>query len=279
MNTPHSSPDPEGLAIAREIQQRVRPAEIILSGSRAAGDHRPDSDVDLTAVAPDEAAAERAKEILRELLEEKRDVPVVNVSTITREEFDRLALLGQSFAGQSARYGVTPEGRSLDYRPERDPTAGEIRELTTWWLRMAEHHLNMLKYFLESPHRHDSEFLGTEAQWGLERSFKGLLASCNDGIRFKRDAAFLWRHVESTHPIADRDAAESMEHLLAATTGADGLGCSLTGFSLAFRRDEPPPEFSEPEWEAVRRCLPTAVDALTTEALARSGAVREDLRR
>ena len=70
-----------------------------------------------------------------------------------------------------------------------------------------------------------------------------------------------------------------MEHLLAATTGTDGLGCSLTEFSLAFRRDEPLPELGEPEWEAVRRYLPRAVDALITEALARSGAAREDLRR
>ena len=49
-----------------------------------------------------------------------------------------MALLAQSFAGQAARYGVTPGGRSLDYRPEREATADEIRELTTWQLRMAE---------------------------------------------------------------------------------------------------------------------------------------------
>ncbi len=279
MSTPHTSPDPEGLAIAREIQKTVRPTEIILNGSRAAGDHHPGSDVDLMAVAPDEDTAGRTKEILRELLEGKHGVPVVNVITITREEFGRTALLGQSFAGQVARHGVTPDGRSLDYRPERDPTPEEIRELTTWWLRMAEGHLDMLNSFLKHPHLYDSEFLGTEAQWGLERSFKGLLAADNDPIRFKRDAALMWRHVESTQPIADREGAEAMESLLAATTGPNGLGCSLTAFSEAYRRHEPAPELSEPEWEAVRTCVPQAVDALIREALARSGAARQDLRR
>ena len=39
------------------------------------------------------------------------------------------------------------------------------------------------------------------------------------------------------------------------------------------------PEPSEAEWEAVRSCLPLTVDTLITEALARSGADREDLRR
>ena len=93
MNTPRNSPDPEGMAIAREIQEKVRPAEIILGGSRAAGDHRPDSDVDLTAVAPDEAAAGRTEETLRELLEGKHDVSVVNDMTITREDFGQAIAL------------------------------------------------------------------------------------------------------------------------------------------------------------------------------------------
>ncbi len=41
MSTPHNSPDSEGLAIAREIQDRLRPAEVILFGSRADGSHSP----------------------------------------------------------------------------------------------------------------------------------------------------------------------------------------------------------------------------------------------
>ena len=69
------------------------------------------------------------------------------------------------------------------------------------------------------------------------------------------------------------------EELLATTTEPDGIGCRLTAFSEAYRRHEPAPELSGPEWEAVRRCLPPAVDALIAEALARSGAAGEDLRR
>ena len=279
MGTHRNIPDLEGLTIAREIQDRLRPAEIILFGSRADGSHSPGSDVDLTAIAPDEAAAGRTKEMVSGILEGRRGAPKVSVITTTREEFDRMALLGQSFAGQAARYGVTPDGRSLDYRPEREPTHDEIRELTVWWLRMAQRHLNTLKHYLEHPHLYDSEFWGTQAQWGLERSYKGLLAASNDTVRFRRDAALMWRHVESTQPIADREGAQAMESLLAATTGADGLGCSLAAFTEAYLRDEPAPDLSEPEWEAVRRCLPTAVDALITEALARSGGARDELRR
>ena len=206
-------------------------------------------------------------------------MPAVNVTTITREEFRRTAPLAQSFAGQAARHGVTPDGRSLGYRPEREPAPEGIRELTFSWLRMAERHLEMFAFFTENGHLADPEFVGTEAQWGLERAFKGLLAASNDAVRFRRDAALMWRRVESVRPIRDREGAQAMEDLLAVTTGPDGTRCRLTEFSEAYRRDAPMPELSGLEGEAVRHCLATAVDALITEALARSGAAKEDLRR
>ena len=279
MSTPHNSLDPEGLAIAREIQKRVRPAEVILGGSRAVGDHRLDSDVDLIAVAPDEAAARRTEEMLQELLEGKHDVPVVNVMTITREEFRRTAPLAQSFAGQAVRHGVTPDGKSLNYQPEREPTPEEIRELTISWIRMAESHMTIAGYLLEERELCHVECLGRDAQWGLERAFKGLLAAGNDTVRFRRDAALMWRHVENVQPVADREGAQAMENMLAATTGPDGQGCSLTEFSEAYRKGTPYPGMREGELETVKRWIRPAIDALITEALSRSGAASEDLRR
>ena len=58
------------------------------------------------------------------------------------------------------------------------------------------------------------ECLGGEVQWGLERAFKGLLAASNDTVRFRRDAALMWRHVESARPALDREGARAMEELL-----------------------------------------------------------------
>ena len=126
MTTLHNSPDPEGLAIAREVQERLRPAEVILFGSRANGSHSPGSDVDLTAIAPGEAAAGRTKETVREILQGRRGMRKVSIITTTLNEFRQWALLAQSFSGQAARYDVTPDGRSLDYRTERGPAAGEM---------------------------------------------------------------------------------------------------------------------------------------------------------
>ncbi len=279
MNTPRSAPDPVGLAVARNIQQMVHPVEIMLCGSRAVGDHRPDSDVDLTAIALDADSAERTKAVLKELLAGQYDDPVVNVMTITLEEFQDQAPLAQSFAGQTARYGVTLDGRSLDYRLDREPEPIEIRQLTLRWLRLAAMHLEMVKHVLKRPTLWGVYFLGREAQWGLERSFKALLAAGNDPVRFRRDAALLWRHVESTRSILDREGAHAIENLLAATATPDGLGCSLTAFSLAYRRDTEYPNLSDGELDEVKRWIRPAIAALITEALARSGATRDDLRR
>ena len=69
-----------------------------------------------------------------------------------------------------------------------------------------------------------------------------------------------------------------MENLLAATTGPDGQRCRLTGFSEAYWKDTPHPGMSEEELEAVKRWARPAIVTLITEALAQSGAAREDLR-
>ena len=277
MSLGYNTPDPLGLAIAREMQERLKPAEIILQGSRAAGDHRPDSDVDLMAVCTDEGAVRKADETLRQLLEGRYGVPVVNVVTITKEEFLRTAPLAQSHAGQAARHGVTPYGRGLDYRPERELEPEEVREATVFWLVMAEAHLDAFARLCEREWLSRTHISVLEAQTALERAFKGLLTAGNDCARFRRDAARMWRHMEGTSPIADRSGAESMEALLAATAGPDGEGCTLTRFTEAFRRGDVVPDPLEQEREALGLFLVPAVNALIDEALPRSGAAREDL--
>lgn len=269
------APDPVGLAVAQEMQERLRPAEVILLGSRAAGDHRPGSDVDLMAVCPGEDAAREADRTVRRLLEGKHGAPVVNVSTITKREFARTAPLGQSFAGQAARHGVTPEGKSLNYRTGREPTPEEVRRETISWLTLAEIHLGAFSR-TEGTWLAGSHIPALDGQTALERAFKGLLAAGNDPVRFRRDAAVMWRHIENTKPFRNREGASAVENLLAATMGPEG-GCSLTRFTEAWRRGAIVPDPTEAERQAMTMHLAPAVNALVTEALARSGATREEL--
>ena len=62
MSALQSSLAPMGLAIAREMQDKLRPAKVLLFGFRADGTHNSDSYVD--AIALDEATAGRTKETL-----------------------------------------------------------------------------------------------------------------------------------------------------------------------------------------------------------------------
>ena len=272
------APDPVGLAAAEEMQERLRPAEVILLGSRAAGDHRLDSDVDIMAICADEAAVRETDRMLRKLLEGKYEVPVVNVTTITREEFRRTAPLAQSFAGQAARHGVNPDGRRLDYRPEREPEPAEIRETAVFWLYLAETHLKSFDIIISSEDEYlrRSHIPAFQGQTALERAFKGLLAAGNDPVRFRRDAALMWRHIKDTGPITDQRGAEAVESLLGATMGPEWR-CSLTRFTEAWRRGGVVPDPTEAERQAMTLHLAPAVNALVVEALARSGATRGEL--
>ena len=47
---PGANPDPHAVALARDVHVAVQPDVVILYGSRARGDHRPDSDVDLLVI-------------------------------------------------------------------------------------------------------------------------------------------------------------------------------------------------------------------------------------
>ena len=84
-------------------------------------------------------------------------------------------------------------------------------------LALAETHLESFSSLSENQRLTRSHIPTFEALTALERAFKGLLTATNDRARFRRDAALMWRHIESTRPIADRNGPQATEALLAAT--------------------------------------------------------------
>ena len=168
------------MSSAREIEGRIAPAEIILPGSRAEGVHCTDSNVDLTAVCPNVPSGVQADKVLREMLAGKCDDPVVNVNTITQAEFLRLAPLAQSFAGQSARHGVTPDGESLGYRPDREPAPERIRDGTRLWVYLAREEQEFFLMLSGNDQPGGRRLLPFHAQQALQWAVKGLLYGRND---------------------------------------------------------------------------------------------------
>ena len=119
------APDPVGLAAAQEMQERLRPAEVILPGSRATGDHRPDSNVDIMDVCRDDAAVREAVRRVKQLLEGKYEGP-------RRERHHHhLGRVSSARRPCDSHSPVRPYGTGeprrelLEYRPERDPEPDE----------------------------------------------------------------------------------------------------------------------------------------------------------
>ena len=261
-------PDPTGLAAAAAMQQLLAPAQIILNGSMAVSEHLPDSGVDLMAVCEDEATLVLVKEKLDSLLEGE---PPVHVYAITRAEFQGMAIMAQSFPGQAARYGVTADGQPLNYRPERQPSPVEVRDGADFWLQLAR--IELREFLLRSKHDRpwDRHTGSLHAQYAMQWAVKQLLYLDNAPVRYRRDIAVMWRHIQSVRPVTMPERIEAVEQLLAATAEPGGEGCLLTAFIHAHRRHLSIPVLGEEQWSSLCRHLDPAVNALLAEAEDRGG--------
>ena len=268
-----SKPDPAALAVAKSMQKIMPSAQVILNGSRAVGQHREDSDVDLMAVFDDEGTRILADEALSLVLPSYDDGPQVHVYTIVRADFERLARLAQSFAGQAARHGVTPEGLPLDYRPEREPAPAEIKEGAEFWRQMGLIELRQFRLASGDGHPLAWRLAPLRAQYAAQWAVKRLLYLANDPVRYLRDIAVMWRHIQDTHPLTAPERIEAVERLLAATATPDGKGCILTGWSEAFRLHLPLPALPDEQLTGLRATLEPAFRALADEADEREAAL------
>jgi len=101
--------DPEVERMVRRIAERFDPERIILFGSRATGNARPDSDVDLLVILPVEGSC-RAKAVEIGVALADRTVPL-DLIVVTPEQFER----GRERFG-SVLQAVAREGRVVHER-------------------------------------------------------------------------------------------------------------------------------------------------------------------
>ena len=113
-------PDPLGMAIARAVQEEMPQARVILFGSRARGDHWPNSDTDLVVVIPDKAnRADWQVQARWKAAQERERLGTrtgCDVSIMTESEFKRNRLATQHVAGQASGYGIDMSDERSKYR-------------------------------------------------------------------------------------------------------------------------------------------------------------------
>ena len=111
----HGVPDPLALTVAAELQAQLPDTEVLLFGSRAIGNWRPESDIDLAVIGGDRDAVQKAIAQMRSVCEEiyDRHSPYPQLFHFSRVKFAELRTSLPHVAGQVQRYGLKPNGERL----------------------------------------------------------------------------------------------------------------------------------------------------------------------
>ncbi|MCY4520395.1 MAG: HEPN domain-containing protein [Caldilineaceae bacterium] len=121
-------PDPQALAVAQEIQSWLPKAKVILFGSRATDTWSPRSDIDLAliGISPDTDAMLALKDQARGVVktEYTDQPPHIQITSITRTDFEAHRTSFPRIAGQVQFRELTPTGERLPAMPQDDPWPG-----------------------------------------------------------------------------------------------------------------------------------------------------------
>ena len=186
--------DQHAMAIARAVQVAVQPDTVILFGSRAVGDYRSDSDLDLLIVTDCEqrvSARLKAEHAARHYMEANPPQLELGIIAMDRSTFDYCRRANMHIAGQAAIYGVVMSGESLDYRYHYGDDYPEHWPETRQRIRRAEEYGYNLNHFVETDY-YDKTLIGQAAEKALENALKGWLSALQDDGRYGHAIQAAW---------------------------------------------------------------------------------------
>ena len=211
---PHK-PDPIGLTVARAAQKAVAPDTVILFGSRARGDHRPNSDVDLLIVCNQEGSDSRSetRKAIRNYFEATPPRLDVDIIAMEREKFDYCRRAKNHVAGQAMRDGIIMSGERLDYTHNYDDDYPESWPDVRERLIASYRNLGAFDYLLAG-RPHDQESYGFHAQQAVENSIKAWLSSAGLEYRKVHDLEEISDVIFSSPSEANTLAAQQLSMLI-----------------------------------------------------------------
>jgi predicted nucleotidyltransferase/HEPN domain-containing protein len=203
--------DPKARAVAQAVYDAIQPLAVILFGSRARGDYRDDSDVDLLVITDDEAddratyAAARA--VAHRKLDELYDLRVgVDVLDFTKSRFAYCCRARNHVAGQALRDGVIVSQESFD-------PVGRDEEPTNWpdieqRFIAATRNIITLTNLIET--NSPQEDIGFHAQQAVENALKAWVSALDDEYRNIHDLGDLAAIIRRRPEENDTPAGESL---------------------------------------------------------------------
>ena len=195
--------DPNALLVARRLHEAVQPAVTILFGSRARGDYRPDSDIDLLLIAdqpPEPPARAAAKAVAADCVR-RLYRPPVDCQVIWKTAAEA-ALMRRTINHMIAR--AFDEGVIMPRDPSQNPAERSDRDTDYEWsvtderIRHAEQHLLTFRYLADGNMPDHS--IGQHAQQAMEHALKAHISAA--GVRYERahNLYILLRQVQDADP-------------------------------------------------------------------------------
>ena len=217
--------DAKALSVAQAVYEALRPETVILFGSRARGNYRPDSDIDLLLIVSDDPknrerermAWDAARAAIERIYGHRLDVDVVQY---TPEQFDAELPSINRLAARVAEDGITLDGKRMAYQrlhydDERRREEVELR------LYDAAEHCATLELVIDAGR--GDQVVGYNAQQTLEHSLKAMTAALGSRYATTHDLQELIQEVRTTEQGAGQDLGIAMpEHLAWLTEYAGG---------------------------------------------------------
>ena len=185
---PPKTPDPLGLAVAHAAQKAAEPNIVILFGSRARGDHRPNSDVDLLVIYQGNSAIPEAriKRAVNEYFELHPPQRRVDIITMDNDQFEYARRSKNHVAGQALRDGIIMSDEGLDfsnrYQDDYPDSWPDVKERITATYRQ----LNSFEILINHPDGAQEDY-GFHAQQAVENGMKAWLSAADIDYRTNHD--------------------------------------------------------------------------------------------
>ena len=174
------TPDLVGLAVALAAQRAVEPNTVILFGSRARGDHRPESDVDLLVICQKEHAmpAARIKRAIKAYFAQHPPELSVDIVPMAKENFEYARRAKNHVAGQALRDGIIMSGEKLDlsnqYQDDYPNSWPDVKQR----LQATYRHLGTFEREFSHPEG-EQESYGFHAQQAVENAMKAWMSAAD----------------------------------------------------------------------------------------------------
>ena len=175
--------DARALAVGRAVLRETGAEDVILFGSRARGDYRDDSDIDLLLIhsgPKDYEFRAMAKDSAKSMASALYGSPVgVDLIWFSPEEFDRMRRSLNHVTAVAAEEGINMSGESAGIG---DGDRSNEWTVTNQRCRHARAHLRSLRRSIDD--REIDIIVGQQAQQALEHAMKALISAC--GRRYRR---------------------------------------------------------------------------------------------